>query len=440
MADFDLGKFLADAGVKVDTGKREQIEYIDIDKIIPDPENFYELSDIDALAENIALFGLRQPLRVREQADGTYMIVSGHRRYTALKKIIAEDGREDLREVPCIVEAAGDNPALKQLALIYDNMDNRKISSAEFATEVERVEKLLYQLQQDGYDFPGRMRDHVSEICKASAGKIARVKYIQSHLATPFMMLWQHDKLQDSVAYILAKAPEKRQKLIFAAQVKNGNDHFRCTGSWVENILREMDGAEAVCRNTKCPKRSGSKCAHDQERVEQAAKLSQYSGLSCQGCCADCTSLTTCRYSCRLCDGEKREKKQASKDAIARAEEAQREREAPILAQVRDVYSRVAQIREEKHIGATKFLAASKRKYSIVTTGELAGLTRMERGDVDVNDLLPGGLSADNATRLIAVADLLGCSIDYLLGRTDVREMATAEARNGGNDGTDYLP
>ena len=51
----------------------------------------------------------------------------------------------------------------------------------------------------------------------------------------------------------------------------------------------------------------------------------------------------------------------------------------------------------------------------------------MECGDVNVYDCLPGGLPADNATRLIAVADLLGCSIDYLLGRTDVREMATAQ-------------
>lgn len=437
MADFDLGKFLEAAGVKVDTGKREQIEYIDIDKIIPDPENFYELSDIDALAENIALFGLRQPLRVREQVDGTYMIVSGHRRYTALKKIIAEDGREDLREVPCIVEAAGDNPALKQLALIYDNMDNRKISSADFARQVEQVEKLLYQLQQDGYDFPGRMRDHVSEICKASAGKIARVKYIKAHLIPELQRQWKQDKLRDSVAYAMAKISTARQNLIYRARTKDGKSEFRLSAGWVESIVRNMEDSDKICKNTKCPKRRGECCVHDAIRRDQAARLSQYSDLFCRGCCADCTSLITCRYSCHLCDGEKRDKKQTAKDAIAQAKEAQREREAPILAQVRDVYSRVAQIREERHIGAANFLAASKRKYSLVTSGELGGLTRMERGDVDVNDFLPGGLSADNATRLIAVADLLGCSIDYLLGRTDVREMATAEARNGGNDGTD---
>ena len=437
MADFDLGKFLADAGVKVDTGKREQIEYIDIDKIIPDPENFYELSDIDALAENIALFGLRQPLRVREQADGTNMIVSGHRRYTALKKIIAEDGREDLREVPCIVEAAGDNPALKQLALIYDNMDNRKISSAEFATEVEQVEKLLYQLKQDGYDFPGRMRDHVSEICKASAGKIARVKYIKAHLIPELQRQWGQDKLRDSVAYAMAKISTARQNLIFRAQTKDGKSEFRLSEGWVESIVREMDKAEAVCKSTNCPHPTCSRkiCVHDVTRRDQAAKLSQYSALFCQGCCADCSSLTTCRFSCRLCEDRKTDKKHAAKAAEALAAKREAERVQPIIDQLVKTWQRIGHLLESSGVGETELLAVTEHQGG--TSYTLRELQRKISGNCQEHDTLPGFLTAYDANRLIAAADLLGCSIDYLLGRTDVREMATAEAGNGGNDGTD---
>lgn len=435
MADFDLGKFLEAAGVKVDTGKREQIEYIDIDKIVPDPENFYELSDIDALAENISLFGLRQPLRVREQVDGTYMIVSGHRRYTALKKIIAEDGREDLREVPCIVEAAGDNPALKQLALIYDNMDNRKISSADFARQVEQVEKLLYQLQQDGYDFPGRMRDHVSEICKASAGKIARVKYIKAHLIPELQRQWEQDKLRDSVAYAMAKIPTEQQQLIYQTQTKDGKSEFRLSEGWVESIVREMEKSDAVCQNTKCPKRCGGHCVHDAIRRDQAAGLSQYSGLSCRGCCADCASLTTCRYSCRLCDDEKREKKQAAKDAAADAKEREAQRIQPIIAQLVETYQRVGRLLESSGIGQTEFLAVAERQGA--SSYALKDLQRKISGNCQEFDTLPGSLTVYSANKLIAVADLLGCSIDYLLGRTDVREMATADVKDGGDDGTD---
>ena len=425
MADFDLGKFLEAAGVKVDTGKREQIEYINIDKIIPDPENFYELSGIDALAENIALFGLRQPLRVREQPDGTYMIVSGHRRYTALKKIIAEDGREDLREMPCIVETAGDNPALKQLALIYDNMDNRKISSADFARQVEQTEKLLYQLKQDGYDFPGRMRDHVSEICKASAGKIARVKYIKAHLIPELQSQWGRENLRDSVAYAMAKIPAGRQTLIYQAQTKGGKTEFRLSEGWVESIVRNMEDSDEICKNTKCPKRHGECCVHDAIRRDQAARLSQYSGLFCPGCCADCASLTTCRYSCRLCDGEKREKKQAVKDAEADAKEREAQRTQPIIAQLVKTWQRIGHLMESSGVGETELLAVTE--YQGGNTYTLGELQRKISGNCQERDTLPGYLTVYNANRLIAAADLLGCSIDYLLGRTDVREMATAE-------------
>lgn len=44
------------------------------------------------------------------------------------------------------------------------------------------------------------------------------------------------------------------------------------------------------------------------------------------------------------------------------------------------------------------------------------------------NDPMPGMLSYEAAKKLIATADLLGCSIDYLLGRTDVKGVAAAPA------------
>ena len=45
---FDLGELLKDVP-KLDT-KREQIEYIRLDRLEEDPNNFYQLSGIDELA------------------------------------------------------------------------------------------------------------------------------------------------------------------------------------------------------------------------------------------------------------------------------------------------------------------------------------------------------------------------------------------------------
>ena len=98
MAKFDLAAVLGDVS-KLDTGitpdGREQIEYIDIALIDPDPNNFYELTDIDELAASIELLGIQQPLRVRDEEDkpGRVMIVSGHRRRAALELLVKE-GKE----------------------------------------------------------------------------------------------------------------------------------------------------------------------------------------------------------------------------------------------------------------------------------------------------------------------------------------------------------
>ena len=75
-----------------DTGK-EQIEYIDISMIDPDPDNFYSLEGMEELAGNIELIGLQQPIRVRPGEDGHYIIVSGHRRRAAI--LLIRDGGSD---------------------------------------------------------------------------------------------------------------------------------------------------------------------------------------------------------------------------------------------------------------------------------------------------------------------------------------------------------
>ena len=131
MAMFDLASVLKDAGAQMGTGE-ERIEYIDIDRIKPDPGNFYAMSGIEALCGNIELVGLQQPLRVRVDAEdaGSYIIVSGHRRWTALSKLVGE-GKDRFKTVPCIVEQPAASADLQELRLIYANSDTRKLTPVQ---------------------------------------------------------------------------------------------------------------------------------------------------------------------------------------------------------------------------------------------------------------------------------------------------------------------
>ena len=116
---------------------REEIQYIDLDRIDPDPCNFYSLDGLDELAANIELIGLQQPLRVRPSTAvaGRYIVVSGHRRRAAL--LMIRDGidegdpeRERWTTAACIVDYGEASDALRELRLIYANAATRPSRAA----------------------------------------------------------------------------------------------------------------------------------------------------------------------------------------------------------------------------------------------------------------------------------------------------------------------
>ena len=148
---------------------REQIEYIELGKIVEDERNFYTLSGIYELASNIELLGLQQPIRVRNHPDkpGFVIIVSGHRRTAAIRQLVQE-GKKEFGKVPCIRERSEGSAALQELRLIYANSSTRVLSPAELSKQAERVQELLYQLKEQGVEFPGRMREHVAAACRVS--------------------------------------------------------------------------------------------------------------------------------------------------------------------------------------------------------------------------------------------------------------------------------
>ena len=210
---FDLGAYLQDAGVKNERGD-EQIVRIDLDLIVPDPNNFYSLDGIDELAANIETVGLLDALRVRP-VDGKYMIVSGHRRRAAI--LLIRDGGSDMFRdgVPCIVEYGEASDAMRELRLIYANSSTRVMSSADLSKQAERVTELLYELKAQGVEFPGRMREHVAAACQVSEAKIARLHAIKKNLRDTFRLLFDSGRLPEGLAYRLSQEDDAVQQSLF---------------------------------------------------------------------------------------------------------------------------------------------------------------------------------------------------------------------------------
>ena len=207
--NFDISKFAATLKPvsESDHTGPEKIEYIDIGLLDGDERNFYQLTDIDELADNIQMCGLQQPIRVRAGEGGRFTIVSGHRRRAALAQLV-DNGLDQFRRVPCIRETDDVSPALQELRLIFANSSTRKLTSAEIGEQAERVEALLYQLKEDGFEFPeGRMRDMVAAACNTHGSKLARIKVIRERLLSNLRPAWDGGKMPEQAAYALAQFP-----------------------------------------------------------------------------------------------------------------------------------------------------------------------------------------------------------------------------------------
>ena len=406
MSEFNLADVLRDVNAQ-DLGHagREQIVYIDIDLIDPDPANFYELSDLDELAANIELVGLQQPLRVRvhpENAD-RWMIVSGHRRREAIRRLV-DEGKDELRAVACIVEQPAASKELQELRLIYANSGTRKLTPAEISKQAERVEMLLYELKEQGMEFPGRMRDHVAEACKVSKSKLSRLKVIREKLSPLIKPFFDEGKLAESTAYALAQLPKSHQIVIW------GSDYNKELNGTYLREWNVRDGAKILENLLPLKCADGTECANFERMVKRSMTSNCYN--PCRGCCKDCGRKLECGSVCAIVKPEvkaaKAEKKQQEADAEA---EEKRQLEEDISSNV-EVWKRLSKSADEAGISHDKVaelmspLHYIRHEYRSILADPEKEKQHIYAAQFDEWDMLR------------ELADLLGVSADYIIGRS----------------------
>lgn len=427
----ELGKALASTAQHVpdsDTAGREQIEYIDVDLLDSDPGNFYQLSDLDGLADNIATIGLQQPIRVRSGENGHVVIVSGHRRTAAIRKLVKE-GRTDLREVPCIRETDDASPALRELRLIYANSSTRDLSAAEIGRQAEKVRELLYQLKEEGYEFPGRMRDHVAEACNISRSKLARLEKIATKLAPCYKPLWESGQLPEDTADALSSLPDEVQERIkrvcpkkvpTARNIRSMGERleskqcdyctvdFHCPGGTACNHQDKFFrhdltcGSWETCRGETC-------CVECSRGGEHRPDSGSYGGAACPEMCGNARTIY---------DKAKAKKKDSEEQKAAKA------RSKAVTQAMADA-GRIVRAADAAGLGDDAKLEATYSDLSKLKT-----LRQIAQGDVPegMNNYTLSEIIPYRTETLLKMAQGLHCSTDYLLGLTDQLHPAAAEA------------
>jgi len=409
MAEITLGDLLRQETVSNLDTDNVVIEYIPLKLIDPDPRNFYQLSNLDDLVQNIELMGLQQPLLVRTHPDkpDRVIVVSGHRRREALRRLVKE-GHEKYMQVPCIRQRNTGSPAMQELCLIYANSATRTLTSGETAKQVDRTTFLLYELKNEGVEFPGKMRDHVAQACNISASKVARINAIKSNLIPEYYELYLNDKLQESAAYTLSRFPADFQQRLLKAVPK------LTSNSYADGLLRRYESGWRWEPSQQCP--DGTQCKRGDAFLRHDAECGSWEQCGGKKCCLTCEQMTrsysTCERACSKAKAARKEKNDKEKEA----EEKRREKEA-------NKTKRAISARAVRLLAAADAAGLDdKTKFRFDTYGDtwtVGKLRKFAAGDFEGERYYSSDLDPDKIRCVPDLARTFKCSADYILGLTD---------------------
>lgn len=419
---FDLAAKLQEVS-NLDIGNRPQLEYIDIDFIDPDPKN-RKVEGIKELAQNIALVGLQQPLAVRANPEqpGRVIVISGHRRREALKSLV-DEGEEKYRMVPCLVTPPGMSEAMIRLMLLSGNMVTQALTPAQLAEATKELEDAIYALKEEGHEFPGKVRDYVAQACGIAGSRVTRLKAIREKLSPHWAPYFESGDLAESSAYELSRMEPHLQAQSYWVLTRGGTAPVKDIPAW--RLKAVADHAEEIkaAEESICEVFDKRRCCRALVRRDTAIK--DGAQARCVGCCKGCPLLYHCPQACdpgKAWVKERNAEQEAEKAAL-------HEREAQEAARVM-----------ERKAAALRFALSGWRRLgaALERAGKssrwLADTLDWDPDEMDEWGGLLEGAEATEANKywaedhplqdmytpdLINLADALGCSLDYLFGRTD---------------------
>lgn len=414
---FDITSLFGDAATVSKSDTDRTVTMIDIDKLQANEKNFYKVSkkDLDDLKSSIEISGILDPPSVCKADGDKYRIISGHRRCEAVRQLVKE-GRKDLRMVPCFIRSPR-SAEMEELELIWANATSRVLSSPELAQQAARVEELLYQLKEQGVDFPGRMRDHVAQACKISRTKLANLHAIETNLREPLLGMWRKGTLNDAQALELSRLDAGMQDRLAGLFPRMSKDNLPASAV-VQRIGECAKAGAKWLPCGVCPAGDGLTCPSARGDAFLRHDLGNYYDM-CQGskCC------WTCRNG-RTADGYNACDSMCSRAKAARtaANQQRKDKEEAAAKKTAD------KVKQAFIAGAKRYLAAADAaglpdnaridltSYSGATVKELrswAAGKGLEYRSFYRNDLEPRFVDVAKVSRQ------LKCSADYICGTID---------------------
>ena len=282
------------AGIDESPRARFRTKDISIFKMYRNTMNFYSVKDIEELAGDILLSGLKQNLELvyAPCEKGEYRIVAGERRWEALKYLVSK-GYKDFELATSKLTTPQDDDE-EQVEIIIANAYRTKTIS-DMIEEETRLKASLERMKAagkkiKGYDLQsGRLRDVISLMLHMSKTKIAQIEAVNNNLIPEWREELKKERLTFSTAYELSGMTEDEQR--------------EALGKFAETGVKYMKEAKATGQQV-----SESDTAENSMNPPEARAGDDYETPHPEGItsiCYSCTEYETCNVktgTCTSCD------------------------------------------------------------------------------------------------------------------------------------------
>lgn len=282
--------------------KNMSVEYIPIDAIELNSNNFYSIDGIDELANLIQLYGLEQPLVVTHKDGEHYLLMTGERRITAIKKLRANGDWGDL--VPCIVKDMDDinlplsDEKKMKLGIMVTNQTRDK-TEADIANEIREWKEIYTELRKKGVECISlgktsegeeitqeikgkKTRELIADQLGISNGQVAKYEAVEKRGSKELKEKFQKNKVPVAVAEKIAVLPEKEQKEFMDSIAEEENITIHKLKEFI--VEKEMQTPETNLAEIQAAVKKGQSEDECEQKVpveEENTLTSQRENFSC---------------------------------------------------------------------------------------------------------------------------------------------------------------
>ena len=214
--------------------------HIYLDKLRPAPEawNFFPAQNTELLAElmaNIATYGQTDPARVWKQKDGTYIILGGHNRYTALSNLhrLYQSGAVDMdHDFDTMWCSVYDTDTLDEIEarkiVIYDNTIRRENTKSLQRRSIINMNQLMKETRPSRRPDTKRIRisEQIAETMNISGRTIRGILKLKKLIPEFWPLFDETDKtkkISDRFAQAVSSLEPDLQREIFESKIYEGN-------------------------------------------------------------------------------------------------------------------------------------------------------------------------------------------------------------------------